>query len=304
MRNYVLVTPVKNEAAYIGGVIRSIAQQSLKPVRWVIVSDASTDGTDDIVRAAGKEHGFIRFIRVGKDGKRSFGSKAAAFSEGYRLMGDLPYGYIGNLDADITLLPDYYLSIIEEMCRNLLLGVASGVCWDKTPGGFKRTMSSLDHAVGAVQLWRRDCFKAVGGYSSVSVGGVDSIAEQLARMKGWQTRSFEHLPVYHHKPVDSVGGRRAFHIAYRAGMTEYHIGTHPLMAVAKACRRLNQPPLFLGLFVRLWGYCRLWLTGVKRDAPSELVDYLKRVQVQRLRDSIFRIAGRRGKTFDAATPSA
>jgi biofilm PGA synthesis N-glycosyltransferase PgaC len=266
MRNYVLVTPVKDEAAYVSGVIRSIALQSLKPVRWVIVSDASTDGTDDIVRAAGKEHGFIRFIRVEKNGKRSFGSKAAAFSEGYRLMGDLSYGYIGNLDADITLLPDYYRNIIEEMCRNPLLGVASGVCCDKTPGGFKRTVSSLDHAVGA--------------------------------------RSFERFPVYHHKPVDSVGGRRAFHIAYRAGMTEYHIGTHPLMAVAKACRRLNQPPLFLGLFVRLWGYCRLWLAGVKRDAPSELVDYLKRVQVQRLRDAIFRMAGRRGKTFDAATPSA
>ena len=47
---YVLVTPARNEAQYIEMTIRSVVRQRIRPLKWVIVSDGSIDGTDDIVR--------------------------------------------------------------------------------------------------------------------------------------------------------------------------------------------------------------------------------------------------------------
>ena len=47
--NYVLITPAHNEEAYIEKTLISMLNQTLLPLKWVIVSDGSTDQTDDIV---------------------------------------------------------------------------------------------------------------------------------------------------------------------------------------------------------------------------------------------------------------
>ena len=47
--NYVLITPARNEAAFIEQTIESVVAQTARPAKWVIVSDGSTDGTDEIV---------------------------------------------------------------------------------------------------------------------------------------------------------------------------------------------------------------------------------------------------------------
>ena len=47
--SYVLVTAAYNEEAHIADTLRSVANQSALPRRWVIVSDGSTDTTDEIV---------------------------------------------------------------------------------------------------------------------------------------------------------------------------------------------------------------------------------------------------------------
>src|SRR5579863_6622358 len=43
---YVLMTAAYNEEANIQKTIQSVLSQTLRPKRWVIVSDGSTDGTD------------------------------------------------------------------------------------------------------------------------------------------------------------------------------------------------------------------------------------------------------------------
>jgi glycosyltransferase involved in cell wall biosynthesis len=48
---YVLVTPARKEAQFIELTIKSMVAQIVRPLKWVIVSDGSTDGTDDIVRS-------------------------------------------------------------------------------------------------------------------------------------------------------------------------------------------------------------------------------------------------------------
>src|SRR2546426_1031255 len=47
--SYVLITPARNEEAHIERTIKSVVSQTLRPLKWVIVSDGSTDRTDEIV---------------------------------------------------------------------------------------------------------------------------------------------------------------------------------------------------------------------------------------------------------------
>lgn len=281
--NYVLITPARNEARYLPGVIDSIVNQACRPVRWVIVSDGSTDGTNEIAAKAAAVHPFIRFVETQNNGQRSFGSKARAFASGATYLDGASFSYIGNLDADITLDPHYYKQIISRMETNPKLGVTSGVCWDKTENGFKCVTISLNHAVGAVQMFRRVCYEEIGGYRPTTIGGMDSLAEFTARMKGWLTRAFSDLPVYHHKPVDSASARSPAQIRYRAGLTEYYIGTHPLFAMAKAVRRWKDSPPVASVAIRMFAYTRLWLGRIPRDASPELVRYLKREQLSLLK---------------------
>lgn len=281
-RRYVLVTPARNEGRFLQALLHSVLSQTILPVKWVIVSDGSTDDTEAIVTEYARRHPFISLLRRESGQERSFGSKAAAFQRGVEQLGPVAFDYLGNLDADITLEPGYYDRMLREMEQNPRLGIASGVCWDKTANGFKRVTISLNHAVGAVHFFRRDCFDAVGGYRPVSVGGMDSLAVLTARMLGWETRCFPDLPVYHHKPVDSANGS-AWRVAYRAGQTEYHIGTHPLFALVKAVRRWRSSPLLLGSMIRMLAFSRLWLFRQHRDASDDLVRFVQHEQLTRLR---------------------
>ncbi len=43
---YILITPARNEAQHLEKTIQSVVRQTALPLRWVIVSDGSTDGTD------------------------------------------------------------------------------------------------------------------------------------------------------------------------------------------------------------------------------------------------------------------
>lgn len=280
--SYALITAARNEAKYLPALIECIIGQTLLPVKWIVVSDGSEDNTDEIVRKASMHASFIELVRFEGRKDRCFSSKAVAFMTGYERLGSIAYQYVGNLDADVTLDARYYERMIEMMESNSRLGVASGVVWEKKEKGFERVLSSLNHAVGAVQFWRKECFEEVGGYVPVSVGGIDAIAESKARMFGWETRSFPDLKVYHHRPIDGSDGRSTFEMRFRAGMTEYHIGTDPLFALLKAIRRWREKPALLSVMIRLSAYGKLWIRGTRRDAPEELVRYLRKEQRRRI----------------------
>ena len=84
--NFVVISPARNEAAFIGQLIECMAAQTLKPLRWVIVSDGSTDGMDDIVRGHLERHPWIQLIR------QAGAHDATVRREGARVQRGLPGG--------------------------------------------------------------------------------------------------------------------------------------------------------------------------------------------------------------------
>ena len=83
---YVLVTPAHNEAALIERTIQSVIAQTLLPRRWIIVSDGSTDGTDDIVRRYQAGRPWLELVRLPPRTTRDFAAKVRAFNAGYEQL--------------------------------------------------------------------------------------------------------------------------------------------------------------------------------------------------------------------------
>jgi glycosyltransferase involved in cell wall biosynthesis len=99
---YVLVTPARNEETLIEGTIRSVVSQTIRPSRWLIVSDGSTDGTDAIVKRYANEHTWIELLRMPEHRDRTFAAKAVCFNACYDKVKSGDFDLIGNLDADIN----------------------------------------------------------------------------------------------------------------------------------------------------------------------------------------------------------
>jgi glycosyltransferase involved in cell wall biosynthesis len=97
----VLITPFRNEQRYISKTLDSVINQTVLPNKWVIVSDGSTDHTDEIIDKYSSSHKYIQLLRVSCQKNRDFSSKVNAFRADVRHLNGLEYDFVGNLDADV-----------------------------------------------------------------------------------------------------------------------------------------------------------------------------------------------------------
>src|SRR5919108_934529 len=173
---YVLVTPARNEAQFIGLTLESVVRQTARPARWVIVSDGSTDGTDDSVTRYAARYPWIELIRQPERADRNFAGKVRAFNAGHARLQGLDYDVIGNLDGDISFEDDNYFEImLGKFAADPRLGVAGTPYHEGSRALYDYRFSSLEDVAGACQLFRRQCFEGIGGYRPVRGGGIDLI---------------------------------------------------------------------------------------------------------------------------------
>ena len=179
---YVLITPVRNEERFIAKTLDSMVAQTFLPERWVIVDDGSTDRTAEIIEKYATRYPWIEVIHRSQRLDRSFAGKVQAFNAGLERVQSLQFDIIGNLDADLSFDPDYLEFLVQKFSENSNLGVAG------TPfleNGYDSAIDSFEgenHVAGGCQLFRRQCFKDIGGYAPNRAGGIDWIAVTTARV--------------------------------------------------------------------------------------------------------------------------
>jgi biofilm PGA synthesis N-glycosyltransferase PgaC len=289
---YALITPAWNEEAHLPALIESVAGQTIRPVRWAIVSDGSTDRTDAIVRAAAQRHPWIALLRRERDHTRHFAGKAHAVNAAYQSMASLQFDLIGNLDADMSLPPDYYEFLIARFIADPKLGVA-GTPFVEDAGKpdahtYAHAFADLSHVSGACQFFRRACFDEIGGYIPMKQGGIDWVAVTTARMRGWTTRTFVEKASFHHRTMGTAD-RSLWRARFNHGQKDYLVGGHPLWQLLRSAFQMRSAPVVVGGACLMAGYVSAWALRKSSPVPAELRAFHRREQMDRLR----RFAGRR-----------
>ena len=288
---YALITPARNEEQYIGLTLESMVRQTRPPVRWVIVSDGSTDRTDAIVESYRKQVDWIELVRLPEKRDRTFAAKVHGFNAGWARLKDVGYDVIGSLDADISFEPDYFEYLIARFDENPRLGVA-GTPFVEHGRAYDYRFTNIEHVSGACQMFRRECFEQIGGYVPIKGGGIDWTAVTTARMKGWLTRTFTDKTCLHHRPMGTGNGSLLGGI-FRHGQKDYYLGGHPVWQLFRSGYQLTRPPYVTGGMWLLAGYCWAALQRRQRPVSEELVRFHRSEQMTRLAAMVGRRAPRR-----------
>jgi biofilm PGA synthesis N-glycosyltransferase PgaC len=279
---YLLITSAKNEDAFVELTIRSVVSQTIRPVRWLVVSDGSTDRTNEIVARYARDNDWIELLQMPQRQSRDFGGKADCVNAGYAHTKHLDYDIIGSLDADISFEKDYFEFLLEKFADQPKLGVA-GTPFSENGETYDYRFSSTDHVSGACQLFRRECFEAIGGYVPVKGGGLDVIAVLTARSKGWRARTFTEKACQHHRPMGSANDEYRFSANFKLGQRAYRLGFHPLWQVCRSIYQMSRRPYITGGCALFLGYFWAMLRRTERPISRDLVDFQRCDQMQRLR---------------------
>ena len=281
--HYGLVTAFRNERNWLADLVRSIEAQSIKPTTWVLVDDGSTDDSLDYARSLTKHLPFVEIVALVDTGTRNFASQVYAQLAGVeRLAARMP-AYLGFLDADILVPPDYYETMLERFRSDPRLGIVGGHLLDKIGGSLVDTRAGSHdyHVPGGIQLFRPECYQQAGGYIPIPGGGQDVVVETTAMMNGWTVRAFPSPDAIHLRPFGS-GSARGLSRHLAGGRKFYTIGYHPLYYAASAVRRVSEPPYLISAFAKMVGYLGALVMRKPRAVSPQVMKFLRRQQVRRL----------------------
>jgi biofilm PGA synthesis N-glycosyltransferase PgaC len=277
---YVVVTPVRDEEAYLPCTIDSMLKQTVRPQEWVIVDDGSKDSTGKIIEEAARQYPWIRAVRREDRGFRKWGAGIIeAFYDGFHVLACTDWEFMAKLDGDLSFEPGYFAEMFDKFKENQRLGIGGGFLYHLENRRRTLEQNPIFHVRGGAKIYRRGCWDAIGG---LWVGpGSDTIDEVKANMLGWSTQSFLEIQIQHHRWTGAAYGRWGGIV--KNGKTDYVSGYHPLFLVAKSVVRLWRRPYVVGSVGLLYGYLSAYLQRTPRVDDPKLIKYLQRQQLAKLR---------------------
>jgi poly-beta-1,6-N-acetyl-D-glucosamine synthase len=214
-----IVSPVRNEAEHIERTVAALAEQTRPPDCWLVIDDGSEDRTLRLLEELSSDLPFMRVLATppgytrGTVDRHAVAAAPRAFNWALRHADVSDFTHLGKLDGDIELPPDYFERLLERFEEDSALGVAGGTLVEPARDGrWKPARVPPHHVRGALKLYSRACFEAIGGVEERL--GWDTIDEVYARMRGFRTRSFDDLVARHHRPVASADGRLRGHARF------------------------------------------------------------------------------------------
>jgi len=255
-KRYVLISPCRNEAEYMRQTLDTVIAQTVRPTRWVIVDDGSTDDTPRVLAQYQAKYDWITIVTRKDRGRRAVGPGVIeAFYEGYESIDPDDYDYLCKLDLDLNLPPRYFEILMQRMEANKLIATCSGKAYVRQGSELVAENHGDETSLGMTKFYRVDRFKAIGGFvREVMWDGIDC---HRCRMMGWVACSWDEpeLRFVHLRPMGSsqtgiLTGRM------RHGFGQYFMGSGFLYMLASAVNRIGEKPALIGSSMMLWGWIK------------------------------------------------
>jgi biofilm PGA synthesis N-glycosyltransferase PgaC len=277
MARLLLITPARNEAAHLERTIRAVAAQTRPPDLWLVVDDGSDDGTPELLDRLAEEVPFLEVRRApartaaAEEDGLALAAEAIAFNAALESVDLAGFTHVGKLDADVELPPEYFEGLLSRFGAEPQLGVAGGVLLERDGKGWEPTKVPAHHVRGALKLYSRECFEAIGGIEERL--GWDTIDETYARMRGFKTRSLPGLTARHHRPVATRGGTlrgRARH-----GQCAYILRYDAWWVILRSFKVALQRPYALSGIAFLCGYFRALLNSQPKVEDERYREFVR-----------------------------
>jgi biofilm PGA synthesis N-glycosyltransferase PgaC len=272
-----IVSPVFNEAKHLDRTAQAMAAQVVKPDRWIIVDDGSSDDTLEIAHRWAEQLDFVTVLQATDDSddgpdRLALAREARAFNQALQHAGWKTYDYIGKLDGDVELPPEWFAQLLARMAADPDLGLLGGRLIEPGPKGWKLIPIPAHHVHGAVKLYRRECLQAIGGILERLAW--DTIDETYARMRGYRTLSPPDLVARHHRAWGSADGR--LRGKARHGECAWILHHPPLWSALRILKLGLVPPYGLSGLAYFYGYLRAAATRTPRVDDPEFRRFIRR----------------------------
>jgi biofilm PGA synthesis N-glycosyltransferase PgaC len=292
-KRLLIISPVRNEAEHIETVARALAAQTRPPDRWLAIDDGSGDGTLERLHALAADVAFLRVLATpdrftadaGDRLKVAAEARAFNFALATERLG--AFTHVGKLDGDIELPPDYFERLLGEFDRDPRLGIGGGVLVERVGGEWRVMRTARHHVRGALKLYRRECFEAIGGIQEIL--GWDGIDQTYAQMRGYRTRAFEHLVGTHLRPVGTAQG--ALRGRVRGGENHWYLGFSLPWVLLKALKYGRLRPVGISGGAFLYGYLRSCVRSRPRIEDPEYRRFVRGDERRRMRRALSPRAG-------------
>jgi len=294
---YILITPVKNEEAFLRQTSRCILNQTMLPAIWVIVDGGSTDGTLALIRDLQERCDWI-YCKAQEtfSNRRGHMNFALGVREGYEYARQIAhekgieYEYIGKTDADVLLREDFFAGLTRRLENDDGLGVGGGASYTLRAGACTPSPDAIDerlfdrdyflpYEMPDKRLYRRQALEEIGGFP-VTAFAPDSVA--LARLlnRGWRVRSFEESGIYNLRKDTSIE-KDWWKSSLLLGHESYYLGCHPLYTLLSGVYHLACPSQYNG-FGLVIGYASACLRREEKIEDSEVRRYYRVTRFKRL----------------------
>jgi biofilm PGA synthesis N-glycosyltransferase PgaC len=246
--DYAVITPVRNEAENLPRLARSLASQSVTPVRWIVVDTGSTDETVEVVRTLLTELPLLRLVIAPDIEATQRGAPIVrGFHKGLEALDETP-DVVVKVDADVSFGPDYFDQLLAAFAADTSLGIASGSGQEFEDGAWHTQYNTGASVWGAARAYRRGCLGDVLPLEESM--GWDGIDELKAQLRGWRTRTLGDLPFRHHRQEGARDGSRWRAWAAR-GRASHYMGYRSWYLFLRTLHHARRDPAVLAM---LWGF--------------------------------------------------
>jgi glycosyltransferase involved in cell wall biosynthesis len=257
--DYAVITPVRDEARHLPRLAEALDAQQLRPERWVIVDDGSTDGTRELAAELARRHDWVVAVDSGASHERARGAPIVeAFRTGLgRLDGDPDF--VVKLDGDLYVPPHYFAWVADTFETDPRAGIVGGtvLVHDGERWTLDKVSSRAVH--GVAKAYRTACLRQMGGLRASM--GWDGIDDYAARARGWHSRVLSELTILHY---DMRGTKqRWWRSRFEEGRGAHYMGYRPdFLALRAGYRMLVERPPVLGGLLLAAGYVWSHLRGL------------------------------------------
>jgi len=283
----VLISPTRNEEKSLLETVAAVEAQTLRPVRWILVDDGSSDRTPELLREVAKRLPWVRVVTRPDRGFRKVGGGVIEAFDAGRAAIDVEHDFLAKLDVDLSFGPRYLERILERFAADPRLAAASGKVFRREGGRLVEEFIIDEMVAGQFKLYRREAFEKIGGFvQEVMWDGIDI---HRARMEHFRTASLTdpELGIIHLRVMGS-SDRNVFRGRLRWGRGQWFMGSAFPYVVASGIFRLREKPIGIGGLLIIAGYLGAALRRAPRYEYPGFRRSLRQWQYGRLRALLWR----------------